>query len=630
MSVQVSYKKQVLFGIMLLLVILVVVEGFAKIWWYELESCGFEDSDVYEGVDPAMKRLMCVESFRLQISDERIDPDQDFETININSHGFRGQEVSIQKPENTFRIFGIGGSTMVGSGSTSDVTTIPGYLQNEFDSLNLQYNVEVVNAGIVGAWSLTETNLIKTKLLNFNPDLFIIYDGWNDASKEAGWTENDDNAKQIVSKWVHRWIEICNLGKENNFKTAIFIQPILGTSDRTLSEKEYAMYIKTKDDNTLERLELLANSLGDLEKVCDKTIDLRNAFDGINSPVFWDRGHVGNNGNQIISKKIFEAIYPLMDIPENSISSSTEILDASKSEITNEATKDYFIQLKRFILHNYKTPYLIGYNIGTQQQLVTQQNVKGEDVKTINDIDFSKLSNADFSKGYFPNADFSKQDLSKSNFSGTYLKDSNFKNSKLSEVKFIFANMRGSNLSFTQLESADFRNSDMTGAVLSNSDLRYALFDNAYLYNVNFRESDLSYVDLSYANLGGIDFQGATMESVNLEGHDLRRVFLMNTNLSNANLQGTFINVNYIQDAILSGANLSGVTFSLSKNFSGFDLSNVNFSSSSLFNSDFSNSNLDGVDFSNADLTNANFESSNLEDAIGSPFIGCKNHYLCE
>ena len=46
MSVQVSYKKQFLFGIILLLIILIVVEGFAKIWWYELESCAFEDSDL--------------------------------------------------------------------------------------------------------------------------------------------------------------------------------------------------------------------------------------------------------------------------------------------------------------------------------------------------------------------------------------------------------------------------------------------------------------------------------------------------------------------------------------------------------------------------------------------------------
>ena len=292
-----------------------------------------------------MKRLMCVESYRLQISNDRIDPNQDFETININSHGFRGQDVSIQKPENTFRIFAVGGSTMVGSGSTSDVTTIPGYLQDEFDSLNLEYDVEVINAGIVGAWSLTETSLIKTKLLKFSPDLFIIYDGWNDASKEAGWIEDNSNAEEITSKWINRWTEICNIGKENNFQTVIFIQPLLGTSDRTLSEQEYEKYIEFKNDNTLNRLGLIADSLDYLNEDCDKTVDLRNAFDGINAAIFWDVGHVGNSGNKIISKKMFEAVYPLMNIPEVSISSSSDVLSTSESEITNEAQKDYFCLL---------------------------------------------------------------------------------------------------------------------------------------------------------------------------------------------------------------------------------------------------------------------------------------------
>ena len=56
MSVQVSYKKQFLFGIMFLLIILIVVEGSAKIWWYQLESCAFEDSDVYDMINRGKSR----------------------------------------------------------------------------------------------------------------------------------------------------------------------------------------------------------------------------------------------------------------------------------------------------------------------------------------------------------------------------------------------------------------------------------------------------------------------------------------------------------------------------------------------------------------------------------------------
>ena len=39
------------------------------------------------------------------------EPNQQFPTLNINSYGFRGPEITIEKPDNVYRIFFIGGST---------------------------------------------------------------------------------------------------------------------------------------------------------------------------------------------------------------------------------------------------------------------------------------------------------------------------------------------------------------------------------------------------------------------------------------------------------------------------------------------------------------------------------------
>ena len=51
----------------------------------------------------------------------------------------------------------------------------------------LVFKIEVINAGINGAWSGTETAMIKDKLVEFTPDLLLVYDGWNDHSrKEMG------------------------------------------------------------------------------------------------------------------------------------------------------------------------------------------------------------------------------------------------------------------------------------------------------------------------------------------------------------------------------------------------------------------------------------------------------------
>ena len=69
---------------------------------------------------------------------------------NLNSLGFRGTEFSEIKPSDTYRIFMVGGSTMFGSGESSDETTIPGILQKIFDSDSSVQKIEVINAGMQG------------------------------------------------------------------------------------------------------------------------------------------------------------------------------------------------------------------------------------------------------------------------------------------------------------------------------------------------------------------------------------------------------------------------------------------------------------------------------------------------
>ena len=48
------------------------------------------------------------------------EPNQQFPTLNINSYGFRGPEITIEKPDNVYRIFFIGGSTAFGQIASSD------------------------------------------------------------------------------------------------------------------------------------------------------------------------------------------------------------------------------------------------------------------------------------------------------------------------------------------------------------------------------------------------------------------------------------------------------------------------------------------------------------------------------
>ena len=76
--------------------------------------------------------------------------------ININSLGFRGDEFSKIKPDETYRIFMLGGSPMFGYGATSDETTIPGFTQKIFDEKDFGFDIEVINSGSQAADSNKE------------------------------------------------------------------------------------------------------------------------------------------------------------------------------------------------------------------------------------------------------------------------------------------------------------------------------------------------------------------------------------------------------------------------------------------------------------------------------------------
>ena len=130
MSVQVSYKKQTVLGIIGIVSLLLVIEVIANVWWVTQINCEFEQNEIFENFDEAEKRQLCQDFYNLKTSGDEIIPNQSTGSITINTLGFRGAEFSEIKPSDTYRIFMVGGSTMFGAGATSDETTIPGYLQH--------------------------------------------------------------------------------------------------------------------------------------------------------------------------------------------------------------------------------------------------------------------------------------------------------------------------------------------------------------------------------------------------------------------------------------------------------------------------------------------------------------------
>ena len=347
MSVQISYKKQTTLGIILLLILFLVIEVIANVWWNFQIECEFEENEIFQNMNESQKRQMCVDLYEMRTSGSELIPNQSSETININSFGFRGDEFSINKSDDEYRIFMLGGSTMFGTGATSDDTTIPGYLQNILEN-EFNQNIQVINAGIQAADSDTEISLIENKLKNFSADLMIIYDGWNDLR-----ASND--AEKVFSNWN----KMCQIGKENNFEVIVTLQPIAGFGNKILTKQEldYSTngedYAKKPLINSLNKYEKYAGKLLEL-KTCMGVIDLRNVFDNEIQPIYWDQGHVSDTGNKIVATGIYQEISQKNYLEIKS--GANQILELEKNNSGEELQLE---KLLRSIISYYKTPVMI-------------------------------------------------------------------------------------------------------------------------------------------------------------------------------------------------------------------------------------------------------------------------------
>ena len=306
LSVQVSYKRQATFGIIGIAILLLVIEIIANVWWVTQIHCEFEQNEIFQNLEEVEKRQLCSDFYNIKTSGNELIPNQSTDSITINDLGFRGAEFSVIKPADTYRIFMLGGSTMFGAGATSDETTIPGYLQYFLNEKDFGFDIEVINSGIQGADSNTESNLIEQKLVRLSPDLIIIYDGWNDL-----------RASNTPAKLKENWELMCESGKENNFGVIVSLQPMAGFGNKNLTKQELEHVEDGLDYNKNPLIEAFSTyqDYGNyLQKVktCTKVIDLRGVFDAEVGPIYWDEAHVSDKGNSIVAKSLTNTIFPII------------------------------------------------------------------------------------------------------------------------------------------------------------------------------------------------------------------------------------------------------------------------------------------------------------------------------
>lgn len=90
----------------------------------------------------------------------------------INSLGFRGPEVPVQKPAGTWRVVVLGDSVVFGQG-VEEAETLPAQLQRWLRARSPQ-PVEVINAGVRG-YNLTHYRvLLEERVLGLSPDVLVL------------------------------------------------------------------------------------------------------------------------------------------------------------------------------------------------------------------------------------------------------------------------------------------------------------------------------------------------------------------------------------------------------------------------------------------------------------------------
>jgi len=594
----------------------------------------------------------------------------------LNSHGFRGIEFSAEKPLNTYRIFLIGGSTMFGE-HVGESDTKPAHLQKLFADQNLDFNIEVINAGISSAWSKTEVIMVKEKIINYDPDLLIVFDGWNDVTNElvknANW-----NKEANVENWISRWTEICEIGKQNNFETIITVQPILGSSNKIWSNQESAEY--WRHHYILSHVNLLKNYAGNLknlESSCTKTADLTNAYDDVFFPVYTDLGHVSGLGGEIIAHEFFKLAVPII------FQDDTETQNRLLSDNTSDQFKIKHIQ--KIESDKDFTGRLIE-NIKITDDLSDSRfwfaDLRNVDFSNVNLVDvdfrFAKMSNVSFKgatlvdvlmpRALVQNADFSDATLTNVRFSSSLVSYSNFEGSVLDNVEILGSDLMHNNFKNSEIKNMIFnrviiRNTDFSETEFKNATFKDTIFDKADFTGVDFSSIKIktgnAFADSLFTNsnifdyeLYATDFSGKTLSSgcqelgiqdtmtrdkffdtqtgtcvipsSNLSGLNLSKtdlsdvVFSRITSFANPLQSNSSLDQSYIDNQRMYrdyfGAILTNVNLSNS-NLSGKNLSLTIFTNADISYTDLSSSNMQYADLTNANLTGADLTNANLTGA---------------
>jgi lysophospholipase L1-like esterase len=128
----------------------------------------------------------------------------------INALGLRGPERDAAKPSGVFRIVCVGGSTTFGAGIVGDENTYPARLEALLSAARPDLSIEVLNAGVPGYTTAENVIYLSLRLLDLEPDLVVLYEGYNDfkPNRYPGFRSDYSHWRDRAVAPARAWLEV--------------------------------------------------------------------------------------------------------------------------------------------------------------------------------------------------------------------------------------------------------------------------------------------------------------------------------------------------------------------------------------------------------------------------------------
>jgi len=281
----------------------------------------------------------------------------------FNRLGYRGDFPVVQKSVNEYRVFMLGGSTVL-----NGRPPLPVLLEKEF-AQNGMSNVKVYNFGVVASVSNMEIARIVFEISELHPDLIVMYNGGNDflmpwyydprpgypcnfiayeanpilesdvkkyptlplffygsnifrylfssyfmkkfvnldqVRKNAGYL-SEEWGNQIAKRYVSNLVKAERLSRTFNSDFIAFFQPMIQFK-KQLSREEKKYYFKyEKFPNMMRKqIQIEMNKAGKISQA--KMIDLSGIYNGVTKWVFTDNIHTRQWSKDIVTREIYHQI----------------------------------------------------------------------------------------------------------------------------------------------------------------------------------------------------------------------------------------------------------------------------------------------------------------------------------